>query len=133
MAEGDFSDTDKLEVTENPDGSWNVVVPAGGDGERTIRFLPETAPKKTMLRVDGVVTSFETDGSYIVFKVQSNNFVAAASKKPLNVPLIAGASGGGVALIAILATVIDRKKRKSKINGDKTEKKKELKKEKAAK
>ena len=88
-----------------------------------------------MLRVNGIVTPFETDGSYIVFKVQSNNFVVTASKKPLNVPLIVGASGGGVALIAILATVIDRKKRKSKLNGDKTEKtekKKETKKEKAA-
>lgn len=136
MAEGDFSDTDKLEVTDNGNENWSVVVPADGDGERTIRFLPETAPKKTMLRVDGVVTPFETDGSYIVFKVQSNGFAVTASKKPLNIPLIVGASGGGVALIAILATVIDRKKRKSKLNGGKTEeteKKKENKKEKAAK
>ena len=85
-----------------------------------------------MLRVNGVVAPFETDGSYIVFKVQSNSFVVTASKKPLNVPLIAGASGGGVALIAIIATVIDRKKRKSKLNGGKTEKT-EKKKEKAAK
>ena len=122
MAEGDFSDTDKLEVTENPDGSWNVVVPADGDAERVIRFLPETAPKKTMLRVDGIVTDFDTDGSYIVFKVQSNNFVVTASKKPLNVPLIAGASGGGVALIAIIAALLRRKKIKGKSASDKTEK-----------
>ena len=123
MAEGDFSDTDKLEVADNGSESWSVVVPYDGDGERTIRFLPETAPKKTMLRVDGVVTPFETDGSYIVFTVQSNNFVVTASKKPLNIPLIAGASGGGVALIAILATVIDRKKRKSKNAPEKAAKK----------
>lgn len=112
MAEGTFTDSDKLTVTDLGNESWEVQVPEDNNSERIVRFLPVTEPDRTVLKIDGEAVPCETDGSYVVFAASGGSFVMTASEKPVNVTAVAAAAGGAAVFAAGIIAVIRKKKNK---------------------
>lgn len=113
MAEGTFTDSDRLEVIDLGGESWEVHIPEDDNSERLIRFLPVTKPDKTLIKIDGKAVPSDTDGSYAVFTASGGSFVLTASEKPVNITAAAAVSGGAAVLAAVLIAVI-RKRKKAK-------------------
>ncbi|MDY3792894.1 MAG: hypothetical protein SOZ56_10510 [Oscillospiraceae bacterium] len=111
IAEGSFTDMDKLEVTDLGNESWEVHIPEDSNTERLIRFLPVTKPDKTVIKLDGEEVPCETDGSYVVFAASGSSLVISASEKPFNMAAVGGAACGIAAAAAALAAVIHKKKK----------------------
>ncbi len=111
MAEGTFTDTDKLQVTDLGNESWEVHIPEDNNSDRLIRFLPVTEPDKTVIKIDGAAVPCETDGSYVVFTASGGSFVMTASEKPVNVAAVAAVSGSAAVLAAGIIAVIHKKKK----------------------
>ncbi|MGN1102507.1 MAG: hypothetical protein ACI4RG_09960, partial [Huintestinicola sp.] len=115
MAEGTFTDSDRLTVTDLGGESWEVHIPEDNNSERIVRFLPVTEPDRTVLKIDGEAIPCEADGSYVVFAASGGSFVMTASEKPVNVTAVAAVSGGAAVLAAgIVAVIHKRKKKKAK-------------------
>lgn len=115
MAEGTFTDSDRLTVTDLGCESWEVHIPEDNNSERIVRFLPVTEPDRTVLKIDGEAVPCEADGSYVVFAASGGEFVLTASEKPVNVTAMAAAAGGAAVLSAgIVAVIHKRKKKKAK-------------------
>ncbi|MBP0957187.1 MAG: hypothetical protein J5997_07465 [Oscillospiraceae bacterium] len=112
MAEGTFTDSDKLTVTDLGNESWEVQIPEDNNSERIVRFLPVTESDRTVLKIDGEAVPCETDGSYVVFAVSGGSFVMTASEKPVNVTAVAAAAGGSAVIAAGIIAVIRKKKNK---------------------
>lgn len=112
MAEGTFTDLDRLEVIDLGGESWEVHIPEDDNSERLIHFLPVTKPDKTLIKIDGKAVPCDTDGSYAVFTASGGSFVLTASEKPADITA-AAVSGGAAVLAAVIIAVI-RKRKKAK-------------------
>lgn len=114
MAEGSFTDSDKLQVKELGNESWEVHIPEDPNTERLIRFLPVTDPDKTVILIDGESVFCDTDGSYVVFTASGSDFVISASKKPFNAAAVAVSCGAAVCAAGVIAAIRKKRKKKAK-------------------
>ncbi len=118
IAEGKFTDRDKLQVTEEK-GGYTLTIPLSDaeNSEYIIRYLPEGDVKKTLLTItsDNTAVSPEVtaDGSYLVFSVRGRNITVTESKKPSYI-LPAAVCGGCVLIIILAAAGAAKKKKRNK-------------------
>lgn len=118
MAEGSFTDSDRLELNDLGNEKWELHIPEDENTERLIRFLPVSDPKKTVVEIDGSEVPCETDGSYVTFTASGGTLVISAYERPVNVSLIAGLSCAAAAALAACGAVVNRKKKSRRKRSD---------------